>query len=171
MKNFEHKMEQAIFASRWLTAPIYIGLCLSLMMLLYIFLKEFWHVIQNITSSESKDVILYILEFIDLSLIGNLVILVVFSGYENFVSRMNIGDHPDRPTWKGTIDFSSLKLKLISSIIAIGSIYLLEVLLGLKENKHIDISWSLSIYGILVSSGLALAVMDYMVSLTKKNKG
>mgnify|MGYP000550061711 CR=1 FL=1 len=169
MKNFEQKMENAIFFSRWLMAPVYIGLCLSLGMLLYVFFMEFIHVVQNIKTSQSEDIILAILEFIDLSLLGNLVILVVFSGYENFVSHMNIGKHEDRPAWKGTIDFSGLKLKLISSIIAIGSIHLLEVFMGLKESKQ-TIIWSLTTYGVLVVSGLILSLMDYVSALTKKQK-
>ena len=170
MKRMELIIEKSIFASRWLVAPLYIGLCLSLLMLLYAFGNTIIHCINHVESfDETKEVIVIILELIDLSLIGNLVILVVFSGYENFVSLLELGEHEDVPYWKGTVDFSSLKIKLISSIIAIASVYLLKLLMGLKEINAKDIMWPIVIYIVLVGSGLVLSLMDYIYSLAQKN--
>jgi len=169
-KNLEYYIEQSIFASRWIVAPLYLGICLSLFLLLFIFLKEVIHAIYNIQNFVVEDLVFTLLEFIDLSLIANLVILVVFSGFENFVSRMDIKDHYDVPDWQGKIDFASLKLKLISSIIAIASIQLLEMLLGLKKIDERHIMWPIIIYGVLVLSGLSLSIMEYIAALTKKHK-
>ncbi len=170
MKRIEHCVERVIFASRWLVAPIYLGLCASLLLLLYGFANHAIGVIYRLTTLQNDDIILAILEFIDFSLVGNLVILVVFSGFENFVSRMHLGNHEDIPSWKGTVDFTNLKLKLLSSVIAIASINLLQVFLELKEIDQKAVMGHLIIYVILVLSGLIMALMDYIATLTHKKK-
>ena len=115
LKSFEKFIESLMFASRWLLAPFYFGLIISLFFLLIVFIKEIMHFVTHFSTDETE-LILFILTLIDLSFAGNLLIIVIFSGYENFVSKINISDHEDKPEWMGTVDFGGLKLKLVSSI-------------------------------------------------------
>jgi uncharacterized protein (TIGR00645 family) len=121
-------LERGLFASRWLMAPMYVGLVIALAALVVIFFQELIHVIPVLLSgsASAEDAILLALALIDLSLAGNLVLIVIFSGYENFVSKLNIGETEDRPSWMGTVDFSGLKMKLVASIVAISAIALLK---------------------------------------------
>ena len=122
----ERWLESILFASRWLMAPFYLGLVLALGALLVVFVGEFASELSHIMEMTSESAILMGLSLIDLSLAGNLMLIVIFSGYENFVSKLETGDREDRPVWMGTVDFSGLKLKLISSIVAISAIALLR---------------------------------------------
>jgi uncharacterized protein (TIGR00645 family) len=132
----EKTMEQLLFRSRWLLAPFYVGLVISLLMLLAAFVAELIHALPNamrLSEVDPEQVILAVLGLIDLSLAGNLVVIVVFSGYENFVSKINTENAEDRPSWMGTLDFSGLKMKLIGSIVAISAISLLRAFMTLTE--------------------------------------
>ena len=121
----EKAIEAFLFASRWILAPFYIGLALSMGILLVKFVGEFIHVAQVAPKATEAEMILAILSLVDLSLTGSLLVIVVFSGYENFVSRFDHSRHRDWPVWMGTIDFTALKLKLLSSIVAISALQLL----------------------------------------------
>jgi len=114
MKRLEHGLELLIFNSRWLLAPIYVGLVLSVLLLLVKFVQEFVHIVARMFTSSEGDVILAILTLVDLSLVANLLLIVIFSGYENFVSKIHTESHEDRPEWMGKVDFSGLKLKLVA---------------------------------------------------------
>src|ERR1700704_6104950 len=109
----EKALESVLFNSRWLLAPVYIGLVLSLVMLLVAFVGEIVEAVPHIIGMKTEEVILTVLSLIDLSLALNLVLIVVFSGYENFVSKIDTGGSEDRPQWMGTLDFSGMKMKLI----------------------------------------------------------
>lgn len=135
----EKAIERGLFASRWLMAPFYVGLVVGLLVLLVKFGQELLHFIENVLHATESQVILGILSLIDLSLTANLVLLVVFSGYENFVSRMDLADHSERPEWMGKIDFSGLKLKLIASIVAISAIQLLKAFMDLGSASDRDL--------------------------------
>ena len=165
-KTFEKFMENLLFASRWLLAPFYFGLILSLFFLLIVFVKEIIHFISHFSMNETE-LILFILTLIDLSFAGNLLIIVIFSGYENFVSKINISNHEDKPEWMGTVDFGGLKLKLISSIVAISGIHLLKVFFGLENYTQSQILLFIAVHFTFVLSGVLLAYMD---SLIAKNK-
>ena len=166
LENFEKFMEKFMFASRWLLAPFYFGLRISLFFLLIVFIKEIIHFIMNFTTNETE-VILFILTLIDLSFAGNLLIIVIFSGYENFVSKMNINNHEDKPEWMGTVDFGGLKLKLVSSIVAISGIHLLKIFFGLENYTQNQVILFIAVHFTFVLSGVLLAYMD---SLTAKGK-
>lgn len=168
--NIEKKLESFLFASRWFMAPFYLGLSLSLILLLYSFLGEFYHFLINIHSLSPNDVILSILSLIDLSLSGNLLLIVVFSGYENFVSKIDIESHKDKFEWRGSVDFSTLKLKLVSSMVAISGIHLLKEFMHLKSVPEFEIKWMLIVHVVFILSGVLLAFMDYLSSLSKKTK-
>ena len=166
-KSFEKFIENAMFASRWLLAPFYFGLIISLILLLIVFIKEIIHFTTNFTMDETE-LILFILTLIDLSFAGNLLLIVIFSGYENFVSKININDHEDKPEWMGTVDFGGLKLKLISSIVAISGIHLLKVFFGLEKYTTTQIILFISVHFTFVISGVLLAYMDSLVAKNKK---
>ena len=159
----ERNLERLIFASRWFMAPFYLGLVVSLAMLLVKFLQELIHVAPGVFSMSESEMILAILTLIDLSLAGNLLLMVIFAGYENFVSKIDTGDHEDRPDWMGKVDFSGLKLKLIASIVAISGIQLLRTFMDVQNTSDRDLQWMLIIHVTFVVSGVLLALMDKLV--------
>ncbi len=170
MKNIERAIEKSLFASRWLMAPVYLGLAASLCLLVYGFFSELVHLFSAMPELQANDIILGVLSLIDLSLAGNLLLIVVFSGYENFVSKIHIDDHEDQPEWKGTVDFSALKLKLIASIVAISGIHLLKVFMDVNSVTEAQIKWMIIIHVVFVISGVLLAVMDYVTVCSKGKK-
>tara|TARA_A100001015_G_C14805366_1_gene638642 strand:- start:36 stop:488 length:453 start_codon:yes stop_codon:yes gene_type:complete len=147
-------------------APFYFGLIISLLMLLIVFLTEIFHFVINFQANET-DLILFILTLIDLSFAGNLLIIVIFSGYENYVSKINVNNHEDKPDWMGTVDFSGLKLKLVSSIVAISGIHLLKVFFGIDKYTENQIILFIAVHLTFVLSGVLLAYMDYLVTKSK----
>ncbi len=166
-------VERALFASRWLLAPLYLGMILALGLLLFVFVRELVIELRHIATMDAEDGILLALSLIDLSLTANLLLIVMFSGYENFVSKIDTGDHADRPGWMGTVDFSGLKLKLIASIVAISGIALLRAFLSLGDPRaQVDtqhIGWMVAIHLTFVVSGVLLAVMDWLTSKTQSH--
>jgi uncharacterized protein (TIGR00645 family) len=178
VKAIETFLEALIFNSRWLLAPFYLGLVIGIGMLLVKFGQEIFHIIPNIMSANESEVVLAVLALVDLSLVANLLLIVIFSGYENFVSKINTAGHEDRPEWMGQVDFSSLKIKVIASIVAISAIELLKgfVNLGVLLKSGGDtpaiwseadqaIAWKVGIHVVLVISGVLFAYMD---SLSEK---
>jgi uncharacterized protein (TIGR00645 family) len=159
-KRIEHGLERFIFASRWLMAPFYLGLVVSLVLLLIKFTQELLKFIPNILIAKESEVILAMLTLIDLSLAGNLLLMVIFSGYENFVSKIDTGDHEDRPSWMGKVDFSGLKMKLIASIVAISGIHLLKSFMNINNVSKEDLFWLVAVHMTFVVSGVLLALMD-----------
>ncbi len=171
----ESVLERGLFASRWLMAPMYVGLAVSLAMLMVIFLKELAYYVPKILTMSADQGILTVLTLIDLSLAANLLLIVLFSGYENFVSKLEIGDSTDRPDWMGTVDFSGLKMKLIASIVAISGIHLLKVFMSLgKPDATYTVTgdtlyWMVVIHLTFVSSGVLLALMDWLTAKVDKH--
>ena len=165
----EKCIENGLFASRWLMAPFYIGLSLSLGILMISFLEELWMLFNSIGSITQTDAILGALSLIDLSLAGNLILIVVFSGYENFVSKFEI-ENQDKPDWKGSIDFSTLKLKLISSMVAISGIHLLRIFMDANPIDPLQFKWLLLTHLAFVLSGVLLAIMDLISAKAKVKK-
>jgi uncharacterized protein (TIGR00645 family) len=167
MRPVENFLERALFASRWLMAPFYIGLVGTLLILLCAFLKELWHFFAMLPNITQSDAVLGVLSLIDLSLAGNLLLIVIFSGYENFVSKIDTRDHADRFDWLGTVDFATLKLKLIASIVAISGIHLLKVFMNPGKVPENEITWMVVIHVVFVISGVLLALMDLIASQAK----
>ncbi len=162
----ESGFEQILFGSRWLMAPMYFGLVLSLGLVAFIFIRELIEAIPGMMTESSDDAVLIVLSLIDLTLAGNLLLIVLFSGYENFVSKLNIDDGGDRPDWMGKVDFAGLKMKLVGSIIAISAIHLLKEFMELgrdgNDPNSAHLMWLTIIHLTFVISGLLLAVMDYL---------
>jgi uncharacterized protein (TIGR00645 family) len=161
MKRIELYFEHLLFLSRWLMAPVYFGLVLALILLLFKFVKEIFLLGAGITTATSAEIIIGVLSLVDISLIMGLLLIIIFSGYENFVSKMeDLHSHADRPEWMGHIGFSDLKLKLIGSIVAISAIELLKgfMKIDLMTDRHL--AWMVGIHLVFVFSGLLYAVMD-----------
>jgi uncharacterized protein (TIGR00645 family) len=158
----ERTLERGLFASRWLMAPFYVGLVIGLVVLLVKFAQELLHFVEGVFVATESQVILGVLSLIDLSLTANLVLLVIFSGYENFVSRMDLKDQSERPEWMGKIDFSGLKLKLIASIVAISAIQLLKAFMDIGAASDRDLWWMSVVHAIFVISGILLALSDWI---------
>jgi uncharacterized protein (TIGR00645 family) len=174
----EKALEQTLFRSRWLLAPFYLGLVVSLALLLAAFVGEMLHAVPaalDFAALDPEKTILAVLGLIDLSLAGNLVVIVIFSGYENFVSKINTENSEDRPGWMGTLDFSGLKMKLIGSIVAISAISLLRAFMSLTEAEvALDaprLRWMLMLHLTFVVSGLLFAGMDYIGNRAEKPRG
>ncbi len=156
----EDLIERAIFASRWILAPFYLGLALSLFILLIKFGFELFHVAAHAFEATESQVILGILALVDLALTGSLLVIVIFSGYENFVSKIDHSGHRDWPDWMGTIDFTALKLKLLSSIVAISAVQLLKQFMAVSNVSDRDLFWLVVIHVVFVVSSVLLALSD-----------
>ena len=156
----ERLLERFLFSSRWLLAPFYAGLVVALAVLLLKAVQELGHFVSHAWQASESDVILGVLTLIDLTLTGSLIIIVIFSGYENFVSKIEESKHKDWPEWMGKIDFTGLKLKLMSSIVAISAIQLLKAFMNEKNLLDRDLTWLVVIHLVFVVSGLMLAISD-----------
>ena len=170
----ESGLEQTLFASRWLMAPMYLGLSLALFMLLVVFFRELLYYLPQLMTLSVDKTILVVLTLIDLTLAANLLLIVVFSGYESFVSKIDVDTGPDRPGWMGTVDFGGLKLKLIASIVAISGIHLLKRFMEIGQQQadsvygEMELRWLVIIHVVFVLSGLLMAAMDWLVAKAKK---
>lgn len=162
MENF---LENMIFRSRWVLAPMYLGLVGGLFILLIKFVQEFSHIVIHILDTSERDAVLSLLALVDITLVANLLIMVIFSGYENFVSKIDVADHVDKPDWMGKVDYSGLKLKLIGSIVAISAIDLLKAFMhistpSVEHLSNMQMSWMVGIHITLIVSGVLFALMD-----------
>jgi uncharacterized protein (TIGR00645 family) len=160
LNSTEQLLEKVLFASRWILAPFYLGLALSLIVLLITFVFELAHIAVHAFDSTESQVILGLLALVDLALTGSLVVIVIFSGYENFVSKIDHSRHKDWPEWMGTIDFTALKLKLLSSIVAISAIQLLKQFMSVSTVSDRDLFWLVVIHVVFVVSSVLLALSD-----------
>lgn len=156
----ERLIERAIFGSRWLLAPFYLGLVLGLAALLAKFAQKLIDLVLQVFSTGGNDVIVAILSLIDLSLMANLLLMVMFAGYESFVSRMDLGGDAARLNWMGQVGFGDLKLKLMASIVAISAIHVLEEFMNVDHASDRDLAWVVGIHLVFVVSGVLLACMD-----------
>lgn len=153
-------LEGMLFASRWLLAPFYLLLVVALAGLLVKALQEAWHFISHVFTATEADVILGVLSLVDLTFTGSLIVIVIFSGYENFVSKIDARAHRGWPDWMAKIDFSGLKLKLISSIVAISAIQVLKAFMNVRSASDRDLGWYVAIHLVFVGSGLLMALTD-----------
>jgi len=160
MRHVENGLEKLIFGSRWLLAPLYLGLVFALALLLIKFAKEFLHFVPLVFNADGGEVIIGLLSLIDVVMVGNLIIIIVFAGYENFVSRMDLDNHEDRPSWMGHVGFAELKMKLIGSIVAISGIELLKAFMHVESMTNEQLGWKVGIHMTFVLSGVLFAVMD-----------
>jgi uncharacterized protein (TIGR00645 family) len=158
-RGLERGLGRAIFGARWLVAPLYFGLLFTLVLLLVKFVQKLIEIITGFVDIDSSHAILIVLRMIDLVLVANLVVMVMFAGWENFVAPI-FAKGEGRLEWLGTLDFSGLKLKLIASIAAIASVQLLEDFMDIETVPQPDVLWQLAILVGLAATGVLLALMD-----------
>jgi uncharacterized protein (TIGR00645 family) len=156
--------EKTLFATRWILAPVFLGLSLALIALGFKFFQEAWHVFNHLVEMEESSLVLTVLAMIDIVLVGSLIIMVMFSGYENFVSSID-AKGSDSLSWLGKLDAGTLKLKVAASIVAISSIHLLRVFMqvGNKEQEtytNDQIMWYVILHMTFVVSAVLLGVLD-----------
>ncbi len=167
MLNFERDImerfaENLMYASRWLLAPVYIGLSLGLLALAIKFFQEIFHILPNILSIAEADLILVLLSLVDMTLVGGLLVMVMLSGYENFVSRLDIDDSKEKLSWLGKMDSGSLKNKVAASIVAISSIHLLRVFMDARNIEDNKLMWYVIIHLTFVLSAFVMGWLDKM---------
>lgn len=156
----ERTAERFLYASRWLLAPIYLGLSFGLLILGLKFFQEVFHVLPVIFSTKEADLVLIILSLIDLSLVGGLLVMVMLSGYQNFVSNIDIDEGSEKLSWLGKMDASSLKQKVAASIVAISSIHLLKVFMNAENIENDKLMWYVLIHLTFVVSAMCMAYVD-----------
>jgi uncharacterized protein (TIGR00645 family) len=163
-RKIEDTVERWVFASRWLLAPFFIGLLLAIAALLVKFLQTFWALILGIFEFDSDTMIIQILSLVDGALIGALLLIIGFAGYENFVSKIGSGNQEDRPAWMGKVGFSDLKLKLIGALVAISAVELLKQFINVDADtsSHV-LRWKVGIHMTFVLSGVLFAITDRLV--------
>jgi uncharacterized protein (TIGR00645 family) len=160
-RKFEATLERWVFASRWLLAPFFIGLLLAIAALLVKFVQTFWTLVLGTFSLTGNEMIITILSLVDGALIGALLLIIGFAGYENFVSKIGSGDQEDRPAWMGKVGFSDLKLKLMGALVAISAVELLKAFINVDETTPWQIlSWKVGIHMTFVVSGVLFAITD-----------
>jgi len=157
-----------IFFSRWLQAPLYLGLIVAQGLYVYHFFVELWHLIAEVQHLEEKTIMLGVLGLIDVVMIANLLIMVIVGGYETFVSRLNLEGHPDQPEWLSHVNAGVLKVKLATALIGISSIHLLKsfIEIGTPDVTHQDVLWQVIVHLTFVVSALLLALTDRISTKT-----
>jgi uncharacterized protein (TIGR00645 family) len=163
-EKIEHSLEKLMYASRWILAPIYAGLSLALLAIFIKFFQELWHFLPHIFEIADSDLVLTLLSLIDLTLVASLILIVMFSGYENFVSRLDLNEATEKLDWLGTHDYGSLKMKVATSIVAISSIHLLKIFMNINATANDKLMWYVIIHLTFV---LSAVLMGYLDKLTK----
>jgi uncharacterized protein (TIGR00645 family) len=167
---WERFLERLLTSSRWLLAPFFLGLALGVVVLLVKFVQEAYHLVVRALQISEGEAILGVLSLVDLALTGALVMIVIFSGYENFVSRIDHTSERRWPEWMGSIDFTTLKIKLLGSIVAISAIQLLKQFMSVRTASDRDLIWYAVIHVVFVLSSVLLALSD-RISGDIKSKG
>ncbi len=157
----EELFEKSLFATRWILAPVFLGLSLALLALGFKFFQAGWEVFQHLIEIDEADLVLKVLAMIDIVLVGSLIVMVMFSGYENFVSTID-AKGSDSLSWLGKLDAATLKLKVAASIVAISSIHLLRVFMKLEDTDNDKILWYVILHLTFVVSAVLLGVLDRM---------
>lgn len=156
----EKMLEKLMYSTRWILAPIYLGLSLALLALGIKFFQEIFYVLPKIFLIPEADLILKILTLIDIALVGGLLVMVMFSGYENFVSRLDIDEGEEKLSWLGKMDATSLKSKVAASIVAISSIHLLKIFMNAQNIDNDKLLWYVIIHITFVASAFGMGVLD-----------
>jgi len=172
MQRVERVIEAIIFSSRWLMVPFFLGLILSLLVLMFRFMRGTIEFFVHMQSLSETDVIIGVLDLVDLTLTTSLVLIVIFSGYENFVSKIDVDGHPDWPEWMTKVDFAGLKQKLLASIVAISAIQVLKAFMNLEQYPDTTkLAWLVGIHVVFVFSVLVLAISDRLGEKAKEDAG
>lgn len=160
MRKLETMLERLFFTTRWMLAPFFFGLMVAVIALLIKFFKELYTLMSGVIMGSLDNPIINILTLVDSALLASLLLIISFSGYENFVSKMSIGEHEDRPGWMGKVGFSDLKLKLIGAIVAISAVELLKAFVESESLTTAELGWKVGIHLTFVVSGVLFALTD-----------
>ncbi len=160
----EKFIEKNMYASRWLLAPMYVGLSLALIALAIKFFQEALHIFPIIFQMKEADLVLVVLSLIDLALVGGLLVMVMISGYENFISQLDVEEGQEKLSWLGKVDSATLKSKVAASIVAISSIHLLKIFMNAENIVDNKLFWYVIIHLTFVISAF---LMGYLDKLTK----
>lgn len=166
MRTSTHQLPKIIFSSRWLQAPLYVGLILVLVVYVYEFGLGLWRLILNVNTTNETGIMLQVLDLIDVVMIANLLIMVIIGGYETFVSKLEIDDHPDQPEWLQEVNAGSMKVKLALALVSISSIHLLRTFIDPAQKMFDTVMWQVVIHLTLVISAVAIAFTNNL--FTKK---
>ncbi|MDT3379850.1 TIGR00645 family protein [Labrys portucalensis] len=158
----EKMIERCLVASRWVLAPFYIGLVIALFVVLLKFGQELLHYVVGAYGFTTEETVIGVLELVDLALLGSLILIVIFSGYENFVSKIDGTEHLSWPSWMTKVDFAGLKLKLLASIVLISAIQLLKGFMQIEKLTDRDLYWLVGIHMVFMISGVLLAFSDLL---------
>jgi uncharacterized protein (TIGR00645 family) len=158
----ERVLESMLYASRWILAPIYLGLSVGLVLLGLKFFEEALHTAPLVFAMKEADLVLVVLSLVDMALVGGLLVMVMFSGYENFVSRIDVAEGAEKLSWLGKLDSGSLKQKVAASIVAISSIHLLRAFMSAQTISNDKLMWYVIIHLTFVLSALGMAYVDKM---------
>ncbi len=162
MKKIERTFENGLFNTRWLLVPFYVGLIIAALLLLLRFFEDLILLVPQVFSLDESTLVLKVLTLVDLCLIANLLVIITFSSYESFVSKLDVNDENERPNWMGQVGFSTLKVKVISSIAAISAIELLKAFLNINQVTQVELMWKVIIFGCFMIAGVMFALMDKM---------
>lgn len=164
LKVLETVIERLIFASRWIQAPIYLGLVVASVLYCFKFATELWHLCHGFSHMKEAELMLGVLTLVDITMVANLIFMVIIGGYSIFVSKLDLQDHPDRPEWLDHTNASTLKIKLSASLIGVSGIHLLKSFINLEHIANMDVvKWQVIIHGVFLASSLALAISERML--------
>lgn len=166
MKSPVETMERFIFWSRWVQAPLYLGLIVAQCAYVLHFFQELFHLVTGVASLSETDVMLLVLGLIDVVMIANLLIMVIIGGYETFVSRLDLDNHPDQPEWLSHVNAGVLKIKLSTAIISISSIHLLKTFINVSNLEDKTMKWQVIIHLVFIISAVAMAYTDKLMNQT-----
>jgi len=164
------RLAQFVFGTRWLQAPLYLGLVIALIAYVYRFAIELFELVVHVNSFDNSQIMLNVLNLIDVVMIANLLIMVIVGGYDTFVSHLHLRNHPDSPDWLDEVNAGSMKIKLAIALVAISSIHLLVTFIDPSKLSNWDIMWQVVIHLTLVVSALALAFTTKLMGHSKKSE-
>lgn len=163
-------LSSLIFASRWLQLPLYLGLILAQCVYVFLFGKELWHLLHQANEMGEQQIMLLVLGLIDVVMISNLLVMVIVGGYETFVSRLRLENHPDQPEWLSHVNASVLKVKLAMAIIGISSIHLLRTFIeagnldsATSRYTSTGVMWQTIIHCVFILSAIGIALVDRLI--------
>ncbi len=156
----ENVLEWTIFSSRWIQAPLYVGLIMGSILYTYKFLVDLVHLWKDVNHMTEEVVMLGVLNLVDITMVANLITMVVIGGYASFVSRLPVEKHEDRPDWLQKVDAGTLKIKLVGSLIGISGIHLLKAFINIEHRTYDQIKWQILIHCTFLASALMLALTE-----------
>lgn len=170
MQQVKQLISKLIFVSRWIQAPLYLGLITILCAYVYRFIGELFHLIAHLNASDDNQIMLGVLDLIDVVMIANLLIMVIMGGYDTFVSKLNLDNHPDQPEWLDHLDAGAMKIKLALALIGISSIHLLRTFIDPGKLSFDNVMWQVIIHLTLLVSALAIAYTNKILDKTNDNE-